>query len=1040
MYTTKTKFNEFINFYNKEYYSSKLMNNRSKGLWNPKRQDYLKQYNNNRTSFLSELEEIEAKSFSDLVPNEFFSEKKSKNIFSNFLGELSQETSKNKNGLLTIDCCSIIAEQKEEYEMIKRNLNKYMDYIMDKNFFLMKYYTKNINLFYLKIEDALVKIELLKKKMNFIKKKYFLVHSKIYMKHQKLKNCKNIYYNLIKIREFKKLYLSINSNKNTNYKIIGKTIETKSKFNKTEELIKKIERFKYYNKSLICFWFIQNLQVNQNDYKDNYEELLSKLFLTKVTFDEFSSIYDIYFSLNNKNKNIKEINNELLNKIILFYKKDIFNMIKGILLSYATIDYTESMNSNMILKLKQLQNLSFEERKLFLAINQICITILSFCDNIYTYLNSNEYRNTKLGQILYVNRKMLYNIINKKLKKILCLYTDLILNFQNESNIYLILSSISLAYAYIEKSFQIEEINDNHNTNTNIKNNIIDQNKKIMTSKINNNNNKGHNLIKKISVNNNKIIKKTKINLNVNNTINLENNNSKINLNKVNNILKTELNNFYIKLAFSLLKQKIKNLSIYLSKDNWKKINIHNLYEYINKKSIKIIKFKDLLNLPYRNINIDKNEIKNQITNLINHKEAKNIKINLYNLFNKKLNERNLIFSSSSFYLFQYILDIYTYSLIIPTIKNDILKYMLNIYDYFIYSTILMFHQDKINIEEISQKIILNKNINSLSYDDLLKKSKDIEYIRNYINLISFLIECKKGFLVKVVGNEKALFTILPILNSQILVSDKKDNNLNTNNYIEKIICYECYWTIFKIIKRMIPINNNGKNEIYNTQINKYKIILNEIKHFIYYPISLHMIKNDSYVNYFFNNDWNINNNNKKIGNKKSAYIQIMIENIKEINDKLTMFLPISLKARIRFIYIFLILMLDKIKEKINKISNLNNGMINTIIQDLKLFLKNLTEIINCNDNGNEINNKSKINLFENVLNNFIECLNNAFLNKDKFLNSVGKNKTPWNLINSLLNMNKFISNNEKEKIKLDLKCIYIKELQIIIDILRKNE
>ena len=245
---------------------------------------------------------------------------------------------------------------------------------------------------------------------------------------------------------------------------------------------------------------------------------------------------------------------------------------------------------------------------------------------------------------------------------------------------------------------------------------------------------------------------------------------------------------------------------------------------------------------------------------------------------------------------------------------------MLNICDYFIYSTILMFHKDKINIEEISQKIKFNKNINSLSYDDLLKKSKDIEYIRNYINLISFLIECKKGFLVKVVGNEKALFTILPILNSQILVSDKKDNNLNTNNYIEKIICYECYWTIFKIIKRMIPINNNGKNEIYNTQINKYKIILNEIKHFIYYPVSLHMIKNDSYVNYFINNDWQINPNNKKINNKINTYIQIMIENIKEINDKLTMFLPISLKARIRFIYIFVVSMFDKIRENINKI------------------------------------------------------------------------------------------------------------------------
>ena len=86
----------------------------------------------------------------------------------------------------------------------------------------------------------------------------------------------------------------------------------------------------------------------------------------------------------------------------------------------------------------------------------------------------------------------------------------------------------------------------------------------------------------------------------------------------------------------------------------------------------------------------------------------------------------------------------------------------------------------------------------------------------------------------------------------------------------------------------MIPINNNGKNEIYNTQINKYKIILNEIKHFIYYPISLHMIKNDSYVNYFFNNDWNINNNNKKIGNKKSAYItELQSINIKELLPKL---------------------------------------------------------------------------------------------------------------------------------------------------------
>ena len=496
-----------------------------------------------------------------------------------------------------------------------------------------------------------------------------------------------------------------------------------------------------------------------------------------------------------------------------------------------------------------------------------------------------------------------------------------------------------------------------------------------------------------------------------------------------------------MKLAFSLLKQKIKNLSIYLNKDNWKKINVHNLVEQINKKSLKIIKFKDLLSLPFKNNNMNKNEIKNQITNLINFKEAKNIKINLNNLFNKKLNERNLIFSSSSFYLFQYILDIYSYSIIIPPIKSDILKYIFNIYDYFIYSTILMFHKDRINFDEISHKINGNININLLKYEDLLKKSKDIEYIRNYINLISFLIECKKGFLVKIVGNEKALFTILPSINPHILISDKKDNNLNTNNYIEKIICFECYWTIFKIIKRMLPINkSNGNNDIYKTQINKYKIILNEIKHFIYYPVSLHMIKNDSYVNYFINNDWQINPNNKKINNKINTYIQIMIENIKEINDKLTMFLPISLKARIRFIYIFVVSMFDKIRENINKISNINKSMINAIIQDLKIFMKNLREIINFNDNGNEINNKLKINLLENALNDFVEFLNNAFLNKEKFLISIGKSKISWDLINILLNMNKCVTNSEKDKIRQDLKCMHIKELQIFQNILKKNE
>ena len=1047
MNSTKTKFKDFINFYNKEYYPSKLMNNRSKGLWNPKRQDYLKQYNNNRTSFLSELEEIEAKSISDLVPNEFLSEKKSKIIFSNFLEDLSQEISKNKNGLLTIDSCSIIAEQKEEYELIKRNLIKYIDYIMSKNFFLMKYYTKNVNLFYLKIEDSLMKIELLKKKMKFIKKHFFEVNTKIYLKQQKLRNCKNIYNNLIKIRQFKKTYLFINSNKNTNHKIAGNKLDNShSKFNKAEELIKNIERFKYYNRSLICFWFIQNLRTNQNDYKDNYEELLSKLFLTKIPFDKFYSLYDIYLSVNNKdkNKNNKEINNELLNKLILFYKKAIFNTIKGILLSYATIDYNESMNSNTIFKLKQLQVLSFEERKLFLAINQICITILSFCDIFYSYIFDKEYRNTKLGQILYNNRKTFYNIIIKKLRKILFLYTDLILNFQNESNTFLILSSISLVYSYIEKSFQIDEVspsnnnsliqNSNNGINSRNNNNLYKTNNNKITNK--KNNNKNNNIIKRISIN-------TKL-INNNNTdnsfnINNSNNNNDSNSNQINNILITELNSFYTKLIFSLLKRKIKNLCAYLGKDDWKKINIHDLNELINRKSIKLIKYKDFLTLPFKNITMDKNTLKNHITNLMNFKEGKNIKINLNNLLNKKINERNLLFSSSSFILFQYILDIYSYSFIIPSLKMTIINNIFILYDYFLYSTMHMFYKNKLNIDEIKQKIIINKN-NSVSFEEINSKSKNIEFVQKYINLISFLFEYKRDSLVKIVGNEKALFTIQPILNQQI-IKKNDSNNINIDNFLEKIICFEACWTVFKLIKRLTPLNksNNG-NEFYNIKINRYKIILSDMQHFIYYPISINLIKNSNYIDSFIKNKWQINTNNKTNKSKMNIYIQIMIENIKDITGKLTMLLPLSLKSKIRFIYIFIISMLDLLKENISQMNNLNKSIINIIIQDFKIFKNKLNDIINCNDNGNEINNKSKINLFDTAFNNFLDYLNNILVSKDKFINNICKNKIPLHLANKLLNINKIIADSDKNKIKSELKCNYEKEMKIINDIMIKFE
>ena len=1017
MSSKKNKFNDFVKFYDKDYYSSPLMNNKSKGSWNPKRQDYLKQYNTNRKSFLSELEEIEATSVSDLVPKEFFSEQNTKNIFNNFLKELSlQEAFNHKRHILSIDSCPLIAEQKEEYEIVKRNLMKYIDYIMYKNFNLLKNNTKNINTFYIRIEKSLLKIAVLKKKFGFIKNKYLLVNSEIYLKKQKLKNCQNIYNNLLKIKEFKSMYLSLTNNKKEN-NLYNKD-NNKSKFNKTEELICRIENFKYYNKSLICFWFIQNLRINKNDYIDNYEESLSKLFLTKINIEEFSSLYDIFSSLNNK-KNSKSINDELLNKIKISLKKNILNVFKGILLSYATIDYGESLNSNTILKLKQLQLLSFEEEKLFMAINQICLTILKLCDNLYCYTFNKDYRNTKLGQLFYINRKIFYEILNKKIRKILALYTDLIINFQDKKNIFLILSSFSLIYAYIEKTFQIGNAPSNNS-------NVIKKN-------LNNNS-----MVKSITLNrNNKIISKTIVNANnINNNLNNSSDNN--NTNQI-STLKKEIYNFFSNYTSYEVKQDIKNLALYLNKDNWKKINLHNINEQLNKKNIKIIKYRDFLYLPFTNVSIDKNEIKNKLTNLSSFHESKDIKLNFNKMLNKKLNERNLVFSSSSFNLLYYIFELISYNLIIPNMKKKIINDIFNIYDYYLYSSILMFNFDKTNNGKLRQKAMNkeNKSTKEIAYNELISLSKDIEFYQNYMNLIPFMWHCKKEVLVKILGNEKMLFTILPSLSSTIIKNSntQDNNNVNTGNFIEKIICYECYWTIYKIIKRIIPTGKG--NEIYLTQMNKYKIILSELRHLIYYPLSSYMIKNKSYINNFINNNWIINSNNIN-KEKANVYIQIMIDNLNDVNNKLNMFLNLSLKAKIKFAYFILYYMINNIKTSFHKIKNINQKGLNVMINDFKILRNKIYEFINSNNNGNENNNKIKNMIFDDIFNNINEYLNNFVANKETFLNNVVKNKIPLYLINDMINLNKSISNEDRKQILGDLKCIYIKEMQIIDKILVK--
>ena len=150
------------------------------------------------------------------------------------------------------------------------------------------------------------------------------------------------------------------------------------------------------------------------------------------------------------------------------------------------------------------------------------------------------------------------------------------------------------------------------------------------------------------------------------------------------------------------------------------------------------------------------------------------------------------------------------------------------------------------------------------------------------------------------------------------------------------------------------------------------------------------------------------------------------------------MFLPITLKSKAKFLYIILFVMINNIKDNFDKIKKINKQGLNIMIQDFKRLYNQISELISCNDNGGggDVNSKNKI--FNDIFNNLYEFFNNIVINKNEFLNNVGRNKIPLYLVNILLNLNKSISKDDKKKIKVDLKCICLKEIEIIDKTLSK--
>lgn len=372
-------------------------------------------------------------------------------LFQNFLIELK---GKDTNFNLSTKSIPFLIEKKERYETLKRILHKLLYFIVDQNLdriFRGLYFIKGVHN---DCGESHRKIKTLREKMSKIKKNYLLVSSQIFLKKQKLQNFLKLLQNFKKLESWYKNYGSLSFSSQNDIKNSQKQMNNSLSYSQITQLRNEIQSSPMNNKAIITFLFLQNLQQNENYLLKNFEDDLSSIFVKQRTQTEFENLYEMFTKMKSTDKTNKEqTNKELLQFLSNCFKKNILSLIKGTLLSFADIQ-NNSSSSSTIRKLSMLKDLHFDEKKMFLAVKQICLNISMICKLFTSYLKYND----SIGHLLLNNKQIFIEILNKKIGKIIDIYANDISGFSVRKWTYQIISCLYVLTAIIKVSFKIDNI------------------------------------------------------------------------------------------------------------------------------------------------------------------------------------------------------------------------------------------------------------------------------------------------------------------------------------------------------------------------------------------------------------------------------------------------------------------------------------------------------------------------------------------------------------------------------------------------------
>jgi hypothetical protein len=783
---------------------------------------------------------------------------------------------------------------------------------------------KKLNLIEINLEMSFNKVSQSKSKMESIKTNFLLSSSKFLLMKQKLKNLLKIH-SMIKDKLLKwyNLFQQTKKLKSANkYSLLwNNLVNIRNEVHSWSATgsANNIKEFKKRN-LLINEILLQKSKDKLNKLQNNVEKQINNIFLERK--ENFLDLYE-YFMLNPSHSVDKFM--DLLESV---YKKTIFNIIKGTLVSFT--DESKSFLSQDVNRIRDIARLKFDENKFIQGMNQLVKNLSKICQSYQIVIDLSK-GNTQLNSKIISKNNTFYEKLEKKYSKVLQCFSNLIRELNYKNMMYLVIynclfSELIKFYFKVDYSKYL-----------------------VMQSKTQ--------VLESIKFRNIQNIKKVGILLGGDNwkRAALQDYNEFFSQSKL-----QEKMPFFVRNYLTIFN----DCSLYVNKNNIKEV----FNKYIDVFVVTTVDKSYHRSSTYSN-SLPENIYSNlNISNFSNLSSSQTKAIQNYNLFSisedinikieilsKSLNNKTIILSSSTITMIKYLVDLIVDLAFFDSLTYEIFLQIFNLVDYYMLASLNMFTDKKyfvqlfedINLEETKKKSKYEQSV------ELILFQKRFSNLRKYLNStkksLEVLFEVEIDLIKSNYDNNENYESgefYLPKQNSQIIIND---NNIYSC-MIESIILYESMVSVKKILKRLThftkKIELEFQSKLITDYIKNYDRVLDEIKIFIYKPICQNIFKTDPIMNKINNYKWDPKESDNEFEfSEANPFIDNLFQEICEKYDKLYLLSAGSLteKSQLRFLDAIIFHIIEKLLEAFSKIKKCNSCGRSIMLKDIK-FLKSKIE------------------------------------------------------------------------------------------------